>query len=32
MPSIFDKLNLKDDSEILVVNAPSSFEKGASEK
>lgn len=26
MPSIFDKLNLKQQPEILVVNAPSSFE------
>jgi hypothetical protein len=26
MPSIFDKLNLKQQREILVVNAPSSFE------
>lgn len=25
MPSIFDKLNLKDQSRILVVNAPASF-------
>jgi hypothetical protein len=26
MPSVFEKLNLKDQREILVVNAPSSFE------
>ena len=26
MPSIFDKLNLKDQSRIVVVNAPASFE------
>ena len=26
MPSVFDKLNLKDQPNILVVNAPSSFE------
>ena len=26
MPSLFDKLNLKDHREILVVNAPASFE------
>ena len=26
MPSVFDKLNLKDQLDILVVNAPSSFE------
>ncbi len=26
MPSVFDKLNLKDESEIVVLNAPPSFE------
>ncbi len=26
MPSVFDKLNLKDQTEILVLGAPSSFE------
>ena len=26
MPSVFDKLNLKDQPDILVLNAPSSFE------
>jgi hypothetical protein len=26
MPSVFDKLNLKDQSEIVVLDAPSSFE------
>lgn len=27
MPTIFDKLNLKDQQEILVLNAPDTFEK-----
>ena len=27
MPSVFDKLNIKDHRDILVLNAPSSFEK-----
>jgi hypothetical protein len=27
MPSIFDKLNLKDQKEIVILNAPASFEK-----
>lgn len=27
MPNVFDKLNLKDQSEILVLNAPQEFEK-----
>jgi len=27
MPTIFDKLNIKDNQEILVINAPNSFEK-----
>lgn len=26
MPTVFDKLNLKDQREILVINAPASFE------
>lgn len=30
MPSIFDKLNLKSQTEILVVDAPASFEKALS--
>jgi hypothetical protein len=31
MPSIFQKLNLKDQKEILVVNAPASFEEELAE-
>jgi hypothetical protein len=27
MPTTFDKLNLKDHKEILVLNAPDTFEK-----
>lgn len=27
MPTVFDKLNLKDQQEILVINAPASFEQ-----
>lgn len=31
MPSIFQKLNLKDQKDILVVNSPASFEKELAE-
>ncbi|HMD75544.1 MAG TPA: hypothetical protein VKG05_16890 [Steroidobacteraceae bacterium] len=30
MPTVFDKLNLKDQREILVLNAPQEFEKALS--